>query len=67
MELNRSYNFAAHILISQNTESGKPELNNIGEKPQYKNDLILHNTIINAIWNLITDMMQGVSPLFHYS
>ena len=43
----RIYNYAAHILISQNTESGEPELNNIGEKPQYKNELVIHNTIIN--------------------
>ena len=64
MEINGFYNYAAHILRSENTESGKPELKNIGEKPQYKNKLILHNTIINAGWKQITDMVQGFVPLF---
>ena len=58
------YNYDVHILIPQNTESGEAQLKNIGDKPKYKNDLMLHNTIINARWNPITDMMQGVVPLF---
>ena len=33
----------------QNTEIGEPELNNVGDKSQDKNDLILHNAIINTI------------------
>ena len=67
MELNRSYNCAVHILSSQNTESGEPELNNIGKKPQDKNEFIIHNTIINVGRNQITDMMQGFTPLFQDS
>ena len=42
------YNYAVHILRPQNTQSGEPELNNIGEKPQGENEIILHNTIVNA-------------------
>ena len=34
-----------------NTEIGKPELNNIWEKPQDKNETIIHITIINARLN----------------
>ena len=41
------YNYAVHILRPKNTESGEPELNIIGEKPQGNSELILHNTIIN--------------------
>ena len=59
VDFNTFYNYAAHILRPQNTESGEPELNNVGEKSQDKNELIFHNTIINAIWNQITDTMQG--------
>ena len=43
-------NYPVHILRSQNTESGEPELNNIGEKYQDKNELILSNTIIYTIF-----------------
>ena len=64
MEINGFYNYAAHIIRPQNTESGEPELNNVGEKSQDKNDLILHNTIIYARWNQIADMIQGFGPLF---
>ena len=32
-----------------NTESGEPELNKVGNKSQDKKDIIIHNTIINAI------------------
>ena len=62
MEINGFYNYAVYILIPQNNEIGEPELNNIGEKSQDKNDLIIHNTIINARWNQITNIMQGVFP-----
>ena len=48
MELNGLYNYAAHILRPKNTESGEPELKNVGQKSQYKNELIINNTIINA-------------------
>ena len=47
MDLNRFYNYAANIRIPENTESGEPELNNVGEKYQDNNELILHNNIIN--------------------
>ena len=57
MKLNRFYNYAVHILIPQNTEGGGPELKNIGEKFQDNNELIIHNTIITAIWNQIDDMI----------
>ena len=67
MELNGFYKYAAHNLIPQNTNSGELELKNIGEKYQNKNDLIIHNTIINSIWNQISDTMHGVSPLFQDS
>ena len=63
MELKGFYKYAVHILIPQNTESGEPGLNNVGEKSQDKNELIIQNTIINARWNKIYDMMQGFVPL----
>ena len=37
MELNGFHKYAAHILRLQNTESGEPELKNVGEKSQDKN------------------------------
>ena len=67
MDLNRFYNYAAHILRPHNTESDETELNNVGEKPQDNNELILHNTIINARWNKIADTIQGFVPLFQDS
>ena len=67
MDLNRFFNYAVQILRLQNTEIGESELNNDGEKSQDKNEIILHNTIINAIWNPITDMIQGFVPLFQDS
>ena len=67
VKINRFYNYGVNILIPQNTEIGEPELNNIGEKTQDKNELILHNTIINARWNKITGMMQVGFPLFRDS
>ena len=63
MELNVFYKYAVHILIPQNTESGEPQLNNVVEKIQDNNEFIIHNTIINARWNQITDMIQGFVPL----
>ena len=67
MELNIVLKHAVHILRPQNTESGEPELNNVGEKYQDKNELICHNTIINARWNQINDMIQGFFTLFQDS
>ena len=67
MDLNRFYIYAVRILRPQNTESGEPELNIVGEKSQDKNEIILRNTIINAKWNQIDDMMQGFFPLFQDS
>ena len=40
MDLNGFHNYTAHIIITQNTEIGKPELNNVVDKSQYKNALI---------------------------
>ena len=40
MDLNFFRNYAAHIRRPQNTESGEPELNNVGEKSQDKNAII---------------------------
>ena len=51
-----------HILRSQNTESGEPELNNIGEKYQDKNELILRNTIIYTRLKKTIDKNSGVWP-----
>ena len=62
--LNGFYNYDVHILRPQNIESGEPELNNVGEKSQDNNELILQNTIINEGWNKITDMIQEFTPLF---
>ena len=59
MDINGFSIYDVHILIPQNTESGGPELNNVWEKSQDNNKLILHNTIINAIWNQIMDRIQG--------
>ena len=67
VDINGLYNYAAHILRPQNTESGEPELNNIGEKSQDKNELILHNIIIKSVWKQITNMMQGFVPIFQDS
>ena len=67
MDLNGFYNHAVHILRPKITESGEPELNNIGEKYQDKNELIIYNTITNLIWNQIADMIQGFDPLFQES
>ena len=67
MDIDGFYNYATHILKSQNNESGKPELSNIGEKYQDKNELIIHNTIINARWEKISDMRQVFVPQLWYS
>ena len=67
MDINGFYNYAAYILIPQNTESGEPELKNIWEKYQDNNELILCNTIINSRWNQITDMIRGFVPPFQDS
>ena len=65
----KTHNGAQHILYlccpypkTTNTESGEPGLNNGGGKFQYKNELIIHNIIINEIWNQIYDMIQVLPP-----
>ena len=63
-ELKEFYKYASHILKPQNTEIGEPEFNNIGEKSKDKNELIIHNPIINARWNQISDMMQEFIYIF---
>ena len=45
------------------TKIVEPELDNVGEKPQDNNELIIHNTVINSIWNQIADTMQGFVPI----
>ena len=67
MDLNGFYKYSVHILRPQNTEMGETELNNVGNKSQDKNELIIHNTIINTRWNQITYMIQGFVPLFQDS
>ena len=62
MEINRLYNYAAHIIRPQNTESGELALNDVGGEIQDNNEIILHNTIINSMWNQISDMIQGFTP-----
>ena len=42
------YNYDVHILRPQNTESGEPESKKVEEKSQDNNELIFHNSIINA-------------------
>ena len=44
---------------TQNNKSGEPELKKVGDKPLDKNELILHNTIINERQNKIADTRQG--------
>ena len=61
MELNIFYNYAVHILIPENADIDEPELKYVGEKYQDKNELILHNTIMNARWKKITDSIKGFS------
>ena len=52
-----------HTLGPQNTESREPETKNTGEKSQNKNELILHNNLINLRWKLITNMIKEFYPL----
>ena len=67
MDLKVFYKYAVNILRPKNTESGEPELKNAGEKSQDKNDIVIHNTIINAGWQQIPDMIQRFLPIFHDS
>ena len=56
--------YAVILLRPQNTEIGEPEINNVGEKFQGKNEFIIHNNFINSRGNQITDMIQEFdSPL----
>ena len=48
MYINLFDNYFSHFLIPQNTESGEPELKNLGGKYQDKNDFIIHNDISDA-------------------
>ena len=57
VDFNLFDNYAIHTLRTQNTESGEPETKNIGEKYQDNNEFIIHNDLINEIWNLITDII----------
>ena len=40
VDINGLYNYAAHILRPQNTESGKPALKSVGGKSQDNNAII---------------------------
>ena len=62
MELNGFDKYGVHALIPQNNENGGPEIKNIGEKFQDKNDPIIHNDIRNSRWNQITDMITEFDP-----
>ena len=59
--------YATHIIIPQNIKIGEPELKNAGEEYQDNNEPIIHNTIMNARWNKIADMIQEFVPLFQYN
>ena len=67
VDINVFHNYAAHSLRLQNTRNGEPELKNIWEKSQDKNDLIFHNTIIYEIWNQISDIIHWFGPFFQDS
>ena len=41
MDINRFYDYAVQILRPQNNEIGEPKFNNIGEKPQDNNNIII--------------------------
>ena len=47
-----------HIIIPQNTESGEPEIKNIGDKFQDKNELIIRNNLISERGKQNTDIIQ---------
>ena len=61
MYINIFYNYAVHIIIPKNAENGEPELNNSGDKPQYNNELVIHNNIINETWKKYW-YNSGISP-----
>ena len=42
MEINRFEKFAVHVLRPKNTESGEPEIKQIGDKLQDKNAFIIY-------------------------
>ena len=46
--LNGFDNYSVNVLRPQNTESVKPELNDIGVKYLDKNELMLHNSLNDA-------------------
>ena len=62
-ELNILYNYDLHTLRPKNTESVEPDLKNVGDKPQDNNELIIHNTIINARWFVFWYDSGNPSPL----
>ena len=64
MDLIIFYNYYVHILRPKNTESGEPELKNVGEKYQDRKKIILHKNIINTGQKQINDMIQGFEPIF---
>ena len=51
-----------HILIPPNIENGEPEIKTIANKYQYKDKLIINNTLIDLKWNQITDTIKKADP-----
>ena len=56
--LNVFENYAVQILRLQNTESGEPEPNKIGDKCQVNDEFILYSDTRNTILNQITDTVK---------
>ena len=53
-----------NVLGLKNTESGEPQLKDIGKKDQDKNEFIFHNNLSDSIWNKITDIIKRlISPI----
>ena len=47
-----------HVLITQSTRIGEPEINKVNEKFQDNNELIIRKNLIYERWNQITDIIQ---------
>ena len=58
LDLNGFYNYSVHFLRPKNNKSGEPEINNIGDKLQDKNDFIIHNVFSDEILNQIIYMIE---------
>ena len=58
VELNLFQNYYVHILIPPNIETGEPVLKIIHDKFQYKDNLILNNSLSDEKLNQIPDMIK---------